>query len=260
MKKFLSTTLLAFLSLALYAIPAYRGTVKRIQPDGTTLHILVQGDEHRHLITTTDGRPLKQDKDGWLRYAQLSEGRVECISSSPVAHDSDKRSAEEKAFLEAHATFGLNDITPANRAPQRIAEPGDMQVGSFPTKGQVRGLIILAEFSDVKFTNDVEYFQSIMNEEGCTLSTPYGSARDYFRDQSMGQFSPVFDVVGPVSLNQTMAYYGGNNYVGDDQQPGLMIRDACMKADTNLDIDFSQYDYDEDGKVDMVFVLYAGYG
>lgn len=260
MKKFLSTTLLAFLSLALYAIPAYRGTVKRIQPDGTTLHILVQGDERRHLITTTDGRPLKQDKDGWLRYSQLSEGRVECISSSPVAHDSDKRSAEEKAFLEAHATFGLNDITPANRAPQRIAEPGDMQVGSFPTKGQVRGLIILAEFSDVKFTNDVEYFQSIMNEEGCTLSTPYGSARDYFRDQSMGQFSPVFDVVGPVSLNQTMAYYGGNNFIGDDQQPELMIRDACVKADTNLDIDFSQYDYDEDGKVDMVFVLYAGYG
>ena len=171
MKKFLSTTLLAFLSLALYAIPAYRGTVKRIQPDGTTLHILVQGDEHRHLITTTDGRPLMQDKDGWLCYAQLSEGRVECISSSPVAHDSDKRSAEEKAFLEAHATFGLNDITPANRAPQRIAEPGDMQVGSFPTKGQVRGLIILAEFSDVKFTNDVEYFQRIMNEEPFLLLT-----------------------------------------------------------------------------------------
>ena len=156
MKKFLSTTLLAIVSFALYAIPAYRGTVKRTQPDGTTLHILVQGDEHRHLITTTDGRPLKQDKDGWLRYAQLSEGRVECIPSSPAAHDADMRSDEEKAFLDNHAAFGLKDFAPISRAPQRIAEPGDMQIGSFPTKGHVRGLIILAEFSDVKFTNDVE--------------------------------------------------------------------------------------------------------
>ena len=260
MKKFLSTTLLAIAALALYAIPAYRGTVKRVQPDGTTLHIRMQGDEHRHLITTTDGRPLAQDEDGWLRYAQLSGGRVVCIPSSPAAHDADLRSDEEKDFLDAHAAFGLNEMAPVRRATLRTAESGDMQVGTFPTKGQVRGLIILAEFSDVKFTIDAEYFQRIMNEEGCTLSTPYGSARDYFRDQSMGQFSPIFDVVGPVSLNQTMAYYGSNNFMGNDQQPELMIRDACMKADTNLDIDFSQYDYDEDGKVDMVFVIYAGYG
>lgn len=260
MKKILSTTLLAIVSLALYAVPAYRGTVKRTQPDGTTLHIRIEGDEHRHLITTTDGHPLKEDKDGWLRYAQLTHGRVDCIASSPAAHDVEMRSVEEKAFLQTFVPFGLNDLAPAVRAPQRIAEAGDMQVGSFPTKGQVRGLIILAQFSDVKFTTDAEYFERIMNEEGCTLSTPFGSARDYFRDQSMGQFSPTFDVVGPVSLNHIMGYYGGNSYMGSDQHPELMIRDACQKADTNLDIDFSQYDYDEDGKVDMVFVLYAGYG
>ncbi len=260
MKKILSTILLIFAFMTLYAVPAFRGTVKRLQPDGTTLHILVQGDERRHLLTTADGYPLKQDNEGWLRYAQLEGGRLTCSASSPAAHDVMIRSKEEIDFLNTLKTFDLYDITPTRQAPQRNSGSGDMQVGNFPTKGEIRGLIILAEFTDVKFSNSAEYFQRIMNEEGCTLSTPYGSARDYFVAQSGGQFTPTFDVVGPVSLNQNMAYYGGDDFLGNDQRAEQMVRDACLKADTNLDIDFSQYDYDEDGMVDMVFVIYAGYG
>ena len=260
MKQLLSLVFCLFVSFTLYAVPAFKGTVTRLQPDGSVVHIRVLGDEHRHLVTTTDGLPLVEDAEGWLRYAHLEDGRLACRTSSPVAHDADVRTAEEKAFLASYEAFGLNEMASAQKAPQRTAEPGDMQVGNFPTHGNVRGLIILAQFTDVKFSTDATYFERIMNEEGCPLSTPYGSARDYFHDQSMGQFSPTFDVVGPVSLNHTMAYYGSNTFGGDDQRPEQMIRDACQKADTNLDIDFSQYDYDEDGKVDMVFVLYAGYG
>ena len=265
MQRLLSISFFLLSFLMLKAVPAYRGTVQRVQPDGTVLHVLVQGDEHRHLLTTLDGHPLKQDSEGWLRYASLIDGRITCSPSSPVAHDVALRTAEEISFLNENEAFSLLDIAPQRtetqlKTKQRTSEPGDMQIGSFPTRGKVRGLIILAQFSDVKFTTDAEFFQRIMNEDNCTLSTPNGSARDYFREQSMGQFDPTFDVVGPVSLNQTMAYYGSNNYQGDDLRPEQMIRDACLKADTNLDIDFSQYDYDEDGKVDMVFVLYAGYG
>lgn len=261
MKKFLATTLLVLVSAAtLNAVPAFRGTVKHTQPDGTTLHILVQGDEHRHFVTTTDGHPLKQDDEGWLRYAQLEDGRLTCIATSPIAHDAAMRTEEEIDFVKTLKTFELQDMAPSRQARQRTGESGDMQVGNFPTKGKIRGLIILAEFTDVQFSNSAEYFQQIMNEEGCTLSSPYGSARDYFIAQSGGQFVPTFDVVGPVALNHNMAYYGGDNFRGDDQRPEQMIRDACVKADTNLDIDFAQYDYDEDDKVDMVFVIYAGYG
>ena len=259
MHRLLSISILLLSFLSLQAVPAYRGTVKRVQPDGTTVHILIQGDEHCHLLTTLDGHPLMEDDEGWLRYASLIDGDVTCFASSPAAHDAEMRSADEIQFLDQHPAFDLRDIPVRRRARQVSTEPGDMQIGSFPTKGKVRGLIILAQFTDVKFSNDAEYFERIMNEDGCTLATPYGSAVDYFRDQSMGLFDPTFDVIGPVSLNQTMAYYGKNTG-GDDMRAGQMIRDACLKADTNLDVDFSQYDYDEDGKVDMVFVIYAGYG
>ena len=36
--------------------------------------------------------------------------------------------------------------------------------------------------------------------------------------------------------------------------------DACSMADANTDVDFSKYDYNGDGYVDFIFVVYAGYG
>jgi M6 family metalloprotease-like protein len=82
-----------------------------------------------------------------------------------------------------------------------------------------------------------------------------GSARQYFHDTSWGQYNPQFDVVGPYTLSQSYAYYGKNN----DANVGEMIRDACKMADED-GVDFTQYDNDNDGKVDFVYVLYAGYG
>ena len=39
-----------------------------------------------------------------------------------------------------------------------------------------------------------------------------------------------------------------------------MIREACQLADSEFGVDFSQYDYDKDGFVDFVYVLYSGLG
>ena len=84
-----------------------------------------------------------------------------------------------------------------------------------------------------------------------------GSARDYFGDNSMGAFQPQFDVYGPYDLPNNMAYYGGNSG-GSDKNPRQMIIDACTLA-SNAGVDFTQYDTDNDGYVDNVFVYYAGY-
>lgn len=46
-----------------------------------------------------------------------------------------------------------------------------------------------------------------------------GSVRDYFHDQSDGQFDFDIDVVGPVTVSKNYAYYGGNNLYGDDNHP-----------------------------------------
>ena len=55
-----------------------------------------------------------------------------------------------------------------------------------------------------------------------------------------------------------MSYYGGNDSDGNDKNPRQMVIDACTQAFNN-GVDFAQYDTDNDGYVDNVFIYYAGY-
>ena len=63
---------------------------------------------------------------------------------------------------------------------------------------------------------------------------------------------------GPVKLDNPMSYYGGNTSSGDDKAPELAVKQTCQKLDSQ--VDFSKYDNDGDGSVDLVFMYYAGYG
>ena len=56
-----------------------------------------------------------------------------------------------------------------------------------------------------------------------------------------------------------MAYYGTNDANGDDQNAGVLMKEACEKADAD-GVDFTQYDNDGDGSVDGVYIVYSGYG
>ena len=155
---------------------------------------------------------------------------------------------------------------------------GEYIMTEFPTMGEIKGVVILAAFSNVPFsTNNINAllsnrygadnyteeinFNEYSNIYGQKLSlqcTIPGSARDYFRTQSFGQFMPSFDVIGPVTLSQKRSYYGANNSSGNDKNTSAMIKEACQKAyDLGL-TDFKDYDNDGDGVVDVVYVVYAG--
>jgi len=86
-----------------------------------------------------------------------------------------------------------------------------------------------------------------------------GSVHDYFYDQSYGQFDLTFDVVGPVTLSKEYGYYGENDNNGNDKRPATMVIETVKLADA-LGVDFSKYDWDGDGEVDQVFLVYAGTG
>ena len=124
-----------------------------------------------------------------------------------------------------------------------------------------RGLLLLVNFSDVKFssTNSQQAFDSLANSASYTYNGATGSCKQYFTDQSNGQYSPNFDVIGPINLPKSMAYYGANKADGNDQYVVDFVIDACKGAD-RLGVDFSQYDNNNDGMVDFVYIIYAGYG
>lgn len=127
--------------------------------------------------------------------------------------------------------------------------------------GHKKGLVILAQFQDVKFKegNNLEKYKLILNKPGYTSDEGFrGSVRDYFIDQSDSLFQPTFDVVGPYTAEFNEEHYGTNDEEGYDLRPDQLIREMCLAADD--DVDFSEYDWNGDGAVDEVFVLYAGKG
>ena len=123
-----------------------------------------------------------------------------------------------------------------------------------------RGLLIVVEFTDVALSkgNTIQSFDSLANGDNYTHNGATGSCRQYFEAQSNGKYSPHFDVVGPIRLPHKMAYYGANDDYGNDQYIVDFVIDACRGADS-LGVDFSQYDHDDNGVLDFVYIIYAGY-
>ena len=234
MKKIGLLIVFSALVCSAWAVPARRGGIVKTQPDGSQITVYQHGDEHFHWITNEKGEWLKMDNDGFYRVTEALS--VEQIEARRVA-------LSKRAAMAAY---------PLNVAP--------------------RGLVILVNFTDVAFTTEKAEMDSMLTGVNYTRNYSYtyrgkqynirsqGSARQYFEDVSFGQYNPHFDVVGPVTISKEHSYYGKNNSAGQDSKPEYMIEEACKLADTECNVDFSQYDNDRDGYVDFVFVIYAGYG
>lgn len=234
------------------AIPAYPLTVDYTQPDGTVLTISLTGDEYGHYYQTLDQIPVRKDADGFFRYIDESQ-------PTPIARNPQERTPRETSFtdnLRTKNTYSKAIQQKRIKGRQRLTQAFD-----FPSRGEVRGLIILAQYADVKFSSagTREAFDAQMNQEGYAENGATGSARDYFIDQSNGVFFPSFDVVGPVTLSHDMKYYGENDFYGADLNLAAMIAEACTEADETCGVNFADYDLDSDGTVDLVYVIYAGY-
>lgn len=229
MKRWILVAAALLVSTLSEAVPARPGTFVHVQPDGSVLTLRKVGDEWGHsVIDAATGRTLRLDADGW--YRELDETSAAVRRSAARA----RRSAVRR--------------TRAARSEEHVAV------------GRKHFLVILVEFSDASFTmdNPQEAFRSLLNDSGYSANGGTGSARDFYYDNSHGCFEPVFDVYGPVPLNNAYSYYGGNDSAGSDLRAEQAVIDACRKLDE--EVDFSQYDLDGDGYVDMVFMYYAGYG
>jgi M6 family metalloprotease-like protein len=119
-----------------------------------------------------------------------------------------------------------------------------------------RILVIMANFTDYELVSSTADVDSMFNAVNWTKDGATGSVRQYFYDQSMGQYNPQFDIVGPVTLSNGYAYYGGG--CSSTTRSGYMVTEACALVDEQ--VDFTEYDSNNDGKVDLVYVFFAGFG
>lgn len=141
----ITTAVMACSVLVMSAMPAYRGKIKRVQPDGTVITTLLMGDEHRSCITTTDGYAIQKGSDGYYHYLMAKDDRTFTVEGAPVARSVTERSASDRLFLQKAAKASALLAQPARTAPKRVAtadskmEFSEMRMHDFPRKGQLQG-------------------------------------------------------------------------------------------------------------------------
>ena len=226
MRKILTTLALLLGALhILSAVPAYPGKIQVKQPDGSVLTIRMHGDEWFHYATDERGRVVAKAADGFWREAAMPSDAL-----------------REQAMQMRRAAAQL-------RTQARAQAPS-------LTQGTHRIPVLLVNFSDKEFVIDdpATAFSNMLNQEGYKANGATGSVRDFYWENSRGMYEPVFEVFGPVTLSKESAYYAGSSGTA---HAGEAVREACTLLDDQ--IDFSQYDSDDNRRVDMLLMYYAGH-
>lgn len=206
------------------AVPAKPGTFKRRLPNGSEITLQLHGDEFYHWTTTEDGTVVEPDANGYYIPAQMPA--KEQLGGRMAAMRDAARIRAKRAKSYGFATRAAS-------------------TWHFP--------VILVQFSDVHFTvsNPQQAFSNLLNQVGYNENGAIGSVHDYYWENSMQTFDAQFDVFGPYTYNGTCAANA------EETDAAKILWDAIRKNDAA--IDWSRYDNDGDGVVDLVFMYYAGY-
>jgi M6 family metalloprotease-like protein len=232
-KRFFATIALGLVTLSAIAVPAKRGLWRTLTlANGTEVKAMLVGDEFGHFWKTEDG----------ISYCKTANG-YEVIEPQTVI----KKAKARRSMANSKRAMRL----PLNGVQKEKA-------GFFGVK---KGLIILVNFSDLAFgsAHDNALYKRIANEKNFSEGNFKGSMCDYFLAQSLGQFELDFDVVGPYTVSKEYSYYGENDSEDNDKRPAEMVIEAVNMAKADV-TDWNQYDWDNDGEVDQVYFVYAGYG
>ena len=264
--KSLLSLLLGLVFLIARATPADPTPAQVTQPDGSKLTVVLHGDEFFNYLTTSDGYTVVQNEAGYYTYARLVGNHL--VASDRIARDN--RTAADRNYLSG-VTKGLTGKDMVERGARLLAHRNNVLrgigAGGHMDYSRFRGLIILINYTDRKFEDNIpsnyttyDFYYQMINSPGYTGYTLLsgtkkemtGSVRDFYYDNSNQVFDPHFDILGPVDVD----------FASTDARQFSGCPDIFFAAIDSLDndVDFSDYDIDGDGTVDMVFFLVAGWG
>ena len=261
------------LSINSWGAKAFPGPYTFTQPDGTELSVTLHGDEYFSYYTTLDGVILVREGDTFYIAEICDDGDIK--ATGVLAHNNGARSSSEIALIQQQDKGKLFNRNTIKRAIRKVPVAGGSPKYT-PHTGSPNIVVILAEFQDVKFSvNEPENaFDNIFNASTLTdygnhdkyckendYKGNIGSVRRYFKMMSTNEFKPNFQIVGPVTLSQNRKYYGGSNKAPNDEKATALAEeavDSVMKLGY-ADLNSNEYDADNDGNVDLVYIIYAGH-
>ena len=233
MKRYIASLFFVSLTLWILAVPAMRIRRSVTLDDGRTVMVTAYGDEDFNYLLTDDGEVIL-NRDSVFHATGLT--------------------------LEEY-------VTTLPRKPQNAKRRvGSLASALVQPYGVKKIPVILTAFKDKKFSVALSdqkvnaFYNNFFNGEDIYGSTGnWGSVRQYFIDQSQGQFLPEFTIIGPIELDSTYSYYGKQSGSTIDLHYTDFIKESFVKS-YPLENDWMQYDNDGDGDVDMCAIIFAGLG
>lgn len=189
------------------------------------------------------------------------------VCAAPLHPDVLAALRDDPAVAEALRVDGPR---PIGRGDGAILSPESFAVGTplpaivaaasarfAPLRGDLKILVVLAEFRDRRMTRTPQQVRDLFFSTGVI---PNGSVHEYYHEVSSGLVSIAGTVVGPFEMPLTLAEYAHGDVDNPPSFPNVQTlgRDAARKAMPQ--VNFSSFDNDGNGFVDALVVVHAGSG
>ena len=220
------------------------------QPDGSQIQCYARGDEWASWHETPEGWSITKSTSEYWVYSVGVDGYKLVPGTEIVGRDQPPVYAIDGSELQKH-------LNPEPR--HSVVHSPAFQLSSTRTD-TFHVPLLLVDFPDLQASFPDSAISDMLNLEGYGHPNYPGSGsfRDFYQEISYGQFNPVTDVVPWVTAANNLDYYANGNPDGS-MHVLQMIRAAIDSAEAN-GMDWSQYDNDNDGNVDVVNIIHAGPG
>lgn len=214
------------------------------------------------VLADSDGYTVIRDTENSdYVYASKNDTRGELISSGIVVGTGDPRAAGIPKRL--HPTFPSNDNA---RRYLREGHQTHHRELSAPSTGTLKNLVLLVRFQNHKtrILPSVDDFDILFNHKGDDSNhhdlAPTGSVRDVFRINSYGKFILESKIYGWIDLPEPESYYaaGVSGFATPQYIEAVHSAMTTLRDEFNI-ADFSEFDGNNDGKIDMVTLVHSGY-
>lgn len=264
-KLFIVIVLLLLCSVSAFSDPANPDTILLQQPDGTLIWTRIHGDELYHWRSTTDGNVIIQDEQQRYCYAVVESDSI--YSSNIFVHNVFERTVEEKMFI-ANKTKEIQQFIRAEQQKANAKKQYSMQLErqedyyavpqtTNAVVGKRKLLTILMGFKDRPFTKTIADFDSLMNQKSGKVDYNLGSVWKFYNEDSYGKLDVSAIVVGPFVARNQSAYYKYDK-TNDIEHVEELVLEAIEYA--RRIVDLSNFDWDNDGNIDGIHIVFAGTG
>ena len=234
-------------------MPALNEPFILTQPDGYSFKARLIGDEYNYRIETIGGYTIVQDSDKYWTYAINANGklrmslyRVGFVNPNTVGIDKHARQASSRrdSMIKVIDNYTIPESYP----------PAIKSV----VNGSRSIIVVMINFTNnpiLDGSHNSNYYGNLLWN-----SSNSRSMTNYFNETSRGIFRINGTVAGSkwYTSNYSESYWGGDGASIDDANDCIfnLAREALIKADS--DINYAQYDADNDGILEdneVIFVI-----